>query len=162
MVRWCTYTRTYPIKFFSPRIRSVSAPRIRDMTYPIPNPQPVIIRSAPNPMKKCGIGYGKVKIRSDPFRSLQSTTCIAWSSSGWSWMYPALNVHHGQYQFGLLPRSNPCEVSAVPFAGRHLQPGDHPCHDVGRFARLQLFERRFLVFQTKKHYASNTRLFLLF
>ena len=67
MVHRCTYTRTYPI------ILSVPNPLhfrnwIRDMIYPTPNPQPVIIRSGPNPMKKYGIGYDNDKIRSDPIR----------------------------------------------------------------------------------------------
>jgi hypothetical protein len=60
MVIQTTYTCTDPISF-------VSAPfpfRIRDQIYPFSYPYPVIIRSAPNPMKKHGRGYGKGKIRS--------------------------------------------------------------------------------------------------
>ena len=37
--------------------------------YPYSNLEPVIIRSALNPVKKYGRGYGKGKIRSDPFTS---------------------------------------------------------------------------------------------
>ena len=61
MVCRFTYMRTYPIIFSVPnplRFR----PRIRDMIYPTPNPQPVIIRSSLNLMKKYGIEYGNNKI----------------------------------------------------------------------------------------------------
>jgi len=35
---------------------------------PYPHPHPCIIRSAPNPTKKSGLGYGKGIIRTDPIR----------------------------------------------------------------------------------------------
>ena len=63
-----TYAQTDPISF-------VSAPnplQICVIKYPHSNPQPVNIRSAPNPTRKYGIGYGKGKIRSDPFTPLVS------------------------------------------------------------------------------------------
>ena len=45
------------------------------------NPQPVIIRSAPNPMKKYDIEYGNDNIQSDPFTSL--TVMLLYLRSLW-------------------------------------------------------------------------------
>ena len=60
-------TCIYPINFVTGQNPLRFRLRIRHHGYPHPNPHPVIIRSAPNPMKNYGIGYSKGKIRSDPF-----------------------------------------------------------------------------------------------